>query len=172
MLGQSRYVSIEMSSVMVEQWIADIKLDDVSLVRYRDEVEQERKIAILDLLEQNYFALSGDESGPYRVRLGVAEGNRLLIDVRDIEDAPLRTVRLSLKPLRRVVGDYFQICESYFDALGKRTMQRLEAIDMARRGLHNQGAILLTERLEGKIKVDIDTARRLFTLICVLHIRA
>ena len=171
MLGQSRYVAIEMSSGMVEQWIADIKLDDVSRVRYRDEVEQERKIAILDLLEQNYFALSGDESGPYRVRLGVSEGNRLLIDVRDIEDAPLRTVRLSLKPLRRVVGDYFQICESYYDAIKKLTPSQIEIIDMARRGLHNEGSEILAERLKNSVEIDYNTARRLFTLVCVLHIR-
>jgi uncharacterized protein (UPF0262 family) len=172
MRGRLLFALTEMSSVIAQQRIANIELDDVSLIRYRAEVEQERKIAIYDLLDQNYFAPLGEESGPYRVLLGVAEGNRLVIDIKDIEGAPLRTVRLSLKPLRRVVRDYFQICESYFDALKKRTVQRLETIDMARRGLHNEGAALLTERLDGKIEVDIDTARRLFTLICVLHIRA
>jgi uncharacterized protein (UPF0262 family) len=157
---------------MTEHRIADIQLDAVSLIRYRDEVELERKVAIYDLLEDNYFELSGCVEGPYLVQLGVAEGNRLIIDVRDADDAPLRTVKLSLKPFRGVVRDYFQICESYFDALKMRTVKRIETIDMARRGLHNEGAALLTETLAGKIKVDIDTARRLFTLLCVLHIRA
>ena len=95
-----------------------------------------------------------------------------MIDIRDIEGMLLRTVSLSLKPLRQVIQDYFQICESHLDALQARTMRRLETIDMARRGLHNQGAMLLTEWLAGKIEVDLDTARRLFTLICVLHVRA
>ena len=157
---------------MTEHRIADITLDEVSLIRYRPEVEHERKVAIYDLLDSNYFEPAGQAAGPYRVRLGVAEGNRLIIDIRDAEDQPLRQVLLSLKPLRRVVRDYFQICESYFDALRKRTVQRLETIDIARRGLHNEGAELLSQRLAGKIEVDIDTARRLFTLICVLHIRA
>ena len=157
---------------MGEHRIADIELDQVSLIRYRAEVEHERKVAIYDLLESNYFAPSGETEGPYRVRLGVTEGDRLKFDIRDVEDQPLRIITLSLKPLRRVVRDYFQICESYFDALKKRTVQRLESIDMARRGLHNEGAELLGDRLAGKIELDIDTARRLFTLICVLHIRA
>lgn len=157
---------------MTEHRIADITLDEVSLIRYRPEVEHERKVAIYDLLDSNYFEPAGQAAGPYRVRLGVAEGNRLIIDIRDAEDQPLRQVLLSLKPLRRVVRDYFQICESYFDAIRKRTVQRLETIDIARRGLHNEGAELLSQRLAGKIEVDIDTARRLFTLICVLHIRA
>ena len=102
----------------------------------------------------------------------MAESNRLIIDIRDVDDAPLRTVKLSLKPFRGVVRDYFQICESYFDALKMRTVKRIETIDMARRGLHNEGAALLTETLAGRIEVDIDTSRRLFTLLCVLHIRA
>lgn len=157
---------------MAEHRIADITLDEVSLIRFRPEVEHERKVAIHDLLDDNYFAPEGAEEGPYRVRLEVSETNRLVIDIRDEADLPLRQVLLSLKPLRRVVRDYFQICESYFDALQKRTVQRLGTIDMARRGLHNEGAELLSERLAGKIEVDSDTARRLFTLICVLHIRA
>ncbi|MDA0656279.1 MAG: UPF0262 family protein [Proteobacteria bacterium] len=157
---------------MTDHRIADIQLDEGLLIRYRDEVEHERKVAIYDLLDDNYFALSGCVEGPYRVQLGVAESNRLIIDIRDVDDAPLRTVKLSLKPFRGVVRDYFQICESYFDALKMRTVKRIETIDMARRGLHNEGAALLTETLAGMIEVDIDTSRRLFTLLCVLHIRA
>jgi len=152
--------------------IADITLDEVSLIRYRPEVEHERKVAIYDLLESNYFAPIDDDRGPYRVRLSVSDANRLVIDINDENDQPLRQVLVSLMSLRRVVKDYFKICESYFDALQKRTVQQLESIDMARRGLHDEGANLLTERLADKIDMDADTARRLFTLICVLHIRA
>lgn len=152
--------------------ISDITLDEVSLIRYRPEIEHERKVAIYDLLASNYFAPKDDDRGPYRVRLSVSDTNRLVIDINDENDQPLRRVLVSLMSLRRVVKDYFKICESYFDALQKRTVQQLESIDMARRGLHDEGADLLIERLADKIDVDADTARRLFTLICVLHIRA
>ncbi|MBC25698.1 MAG: hypothetical protein CMM41_00650 [Rhodospirillaceae bacterium] len=152
--------------------ISDITLDEVSLIRYRPEIEHERKVAIYDLLDSNYFAPKDDDQGPYRVRLSVSDTNRLVIDINDENDQPLRRVLVSLMSLRRVVKDYFKICESYFDALQKRTVQQLESIDMARRGLHDEGANLLIERLADKIDVDADTARRLFTLICVLHIRA
>jgi uncharacterized protein (UPF0262 family) len=157
---------------MADHWIADIQLDEVSLIRFREEVEHERKVAIYDLLESNFFAPQADAEGPFKVRLGVAENSRLVIDVANMDGAPVKTVMLSLKPFNRAVRDYFQICESYFNALKNRSLPRLQTIDMARRGLHNEGAALLTERLEGKIEVDNDTARRLFTLICVLHIRA
>ena len=152
--------------------ISDITLDEVSLIRYRPEIEHERKVSIYDLLASNYFAPKDDNRGPYRVRLSVSDTNRLVIDINDENDQPLRRVLVSLMSLRRVVKDYFKICESYFDALQKRTVQQLETIDMARRGLHDEGADLLIERLADKIDVDDDTARRLFTLICVLHIRA
>ena len=157
---------------MVRHSILDITLDEVSLIRYRPEVEHERKVAIYVLLNNNYFAPVNDDRGPYRVKLSVSETNRLVIDISDENDQLLRQVVVSLRSLRRVVKDYFKICESYFDALHKRTVQQLETIDMARRGLHNEGAKLLSERLADKVDVDDDTARRLFTLICVLHIRA
>ena len=157
---------------MPKSCISDITLDEVSLIRYRPEIEHERKVAIYDLLDSNYFAPKDLDRGPYRVRLSVSDTNRLVIDINDGNDQPLRQIFVSLMSLRRVVKDYFKICESYFDALQKRTVQQLESIDMARRGLHDEGADLLIERLADKIDMDADTARRLFTLICVLHIRA
>ena len=134
------------------------------------EVEHERQVAIYDLLEENFFSPVGLPDGPYRLHLAVQE-NRLQFDVRDAEDRKLRDIILSLTPFRTIVKDYFMICESYFDAIKKLSPSQIEALDMGRRGLHNEGSELLRERLEGKVELDFDTARRLFTLICVLHIK-
>lgn len=150
--------------------IVDLALDEVTMVRRTPEVEHERQVAIYDLLEENFFSPVGLPDGPYRLHLAVQE-NRLQFDVRDAEDRKLRDIILSLTPFRTIVKDYFMICESYFDAIKKLSPSQIEALDMGRRGLHNEGSELLRERLEGKVELDFDTARRLFTLICVLHIK-
>lgn len=140
------------------------------MVRRRPEVEHERNIAIYDLLEENYFAPHGDYVGPYHLHLSLAD-NRLLFDVRTTEGVQLLDVPLPLKPFQSIVKDYFLICESYYSAIKKATPSQIEAIDMGRRGLHNEGSELLRERLAAKVDIDFDTARRLFTLVCILHIR-
>ncbi len=147
-----------------------IDLDDASVVRRSAEVEHERRVAIYDLLEDNDFALVDGAAGPYRLSLGVEE-NRVAFDVRDGSDARLARFRLPLTPFRGVIRDYFTICESYFEAIKSASPSRIEAIDVGRRSLHDEGADLLRERLAAKVEVDSDTARRLFTLICVLHVK-
>ena len=153
-----------------ERRIVDVALDEESVARRSPEVEHERAVALFDLLEENDFALVG-ASGPYRLRIGVFE-QRLVFDVRDNDDKKLRDIILSLTPFRKVVKDYFLICESYYAAIKKLGPSQIEALDMGRRGLHNEGSELLMERLAGKIELDLGTARRLFTLICALHIKA
>jgi uncharacterized protein (UPF0262 family) len=151
--------------------IIDISLDE-RLVKWRNaQVEHERKVAIYDLLEENRFEPAGCAAGPYRLHLAI-EDNRLIFHIRDEAEKPLARVPLPMLPFRRIIRDYFQICESYYDAIKRSSPSRIEAIDMGRRALHNEGSQLLQERLEGKIRIDHDTARRLFTLVCVLHIRA
>jgi len=150
--------------------IENITLDERSLVRRSPEVEHERQVAIFDLLEENVFSPKGDFTGPYDLHLRIEE-NRLIFDVRDTAEQPLIAIALSLTPFRRIVRDYFAVCESYFAAIKTASPAKIEAIDMGRRGLHNDGSQLLLERLNGKIELDFDTARRIFTLICVLHIR-
>jgi uncharacterized protein (UPF0262 family) len=150
--------------------IIDIALDEHSVARRAPEVEHERAVALFDLLEENDFALQG-APGPYKLRLGVFE-QRLVFSVHDEHDRKLRDVILSLTPFRKIVKDYFLVCESYYAAIKKLGNAQIEALDMGRRGLHNEGSDLLRERLAGKIEVDHDTARRLFTLICALHIKA
>jgi len=152
------------------QRISHVQLDEKTMVRRKPEVEHERNIAIYDLLEENYFALQGDFAGPYNLHLRL-EDNRLIFDVRSQEGDELVQVPLALKPFQTIVKDYFILCESYYSAIKKSTPTQIEAIDMGRRGLHNEGSELLRERLAGKVDVDFDTARRLFTLVCVLHIR-
>ncbi|MGZ8999379.1 MAG: UPF0262 family protein [Allosphingosinicella sp.] len=154
---------------MGEARIIDIELDERSILKRNADIEQERKIAIFDLLERNHFAPVGHD-GPFRVGLRVEE-SRLAIELNDPSGKPLGTIRIGLARFRRLIRDYFQICDSYFRAVRSSNPKGLEAIDMARRGLHNEGAELLTECLQGKVEVDFDTARRLFTLICVLHIK-
>ena len=153
--------------------IVHIDIDDSALPPPTPEIEQERKVAIFDLLEDNSFALParGDRvapQGPYRLQLAIRD-RRLVFDVQTEAEEPAAEFHLSLGPFRQVVKDYFQICESYFDAVKKLPPSQIEAIDMARRGIHNEGARVLQERLEDKAELDIDTSRRLFTLICVLH---
>ena len=153
--------------------IAEIMLDDSALPPPTPEIEQERKVAIFDLLEDNTFVLPQRDDrpvpeGPYRVTLSIRD-KRLVFEVDTINDDRAAEFHLSLGPFRQVVKDYFQICESYFDAVKTLPPSQIETIDMARRGIHNEGSRVLQERLEGKVEIDEDTARRLFTLICVLH---
>lgn len=153
--------------------IVHIEIDDSALPPPTPEIEQERRVAVFDLLEDNSFAIPGRDGhsaapGPYRLLLAIRD-RRLVFDVKTEKEDPAAEFHLSLGPFRQVVKDYFQICESYFDAVKKLPPSRIEAIDMARRGIHNEGARVLQERLDGKAVLDIDTARRLFTLICVLH---
>ncbi|MGH6931540.1 MAG: UPF0262 family protein [Dongiaceae bacterium] len=150
--------------------IVKVALDEHSVVRRSPEVEHERAVAIYDLIEENCFAPVGDDGGPYSLLLAIEE-NRLVFDIRREDEAPVGKVILALGPFRRVVKDYFTVCESYYAAIKNSSPSQIEAIDMGRRGLHNDGADLLRERLAGKIETDANTARRLFTLICVLHLR-
>ncbi len=146
-----------------------IVLDGASIGRAPPDIEHERAAAIYDLVEENTFALK-DRPGPYRLILSIAD-RRLVLDIRSADDAPLMTHALSLTPFRKIVKDYFLVCDSYYQAIRSGSPSRIEAIDIGRRGLHNEGSEILKERLAGKVEVDFDTARRLFTLICVLHWR-
>lgn len=148
--------------------LIEIRLDEASLGRGNADIEHEREVAIYDLLEGNSFVLEGRDDGPYTLILSMAE-DRLVFSVGTTEEAAVATHLLSLSPFRRIVKDYFLICESYFQAIKTAPVSRIEAIDMGRRGLHDEGSKLLQERLKGKIAVDFATARRLFTLICALH---
>jgi uncharacterized protein (UPF0262 family) len=148
--------------------IIDIVLDERSIARTTPEVEHERKIAVFDLLESNVFSLDNGAAGPYRVRLGIAE-KRLVFEVSDEKHVPLTAVALSLTPFSKLIKDYFLVCESYYEAIRTAPPARIEAVDMGRRGLHDEGSQLLIDRLKGKITTDFNTARRLFTLICALH---
>jgi uncharacterized protein (UPF0262 family) len=145
-----------------------VTLDETSIGRSGPDIEHEREIAIYDLLEQNSFAPLDHEGGPYALHLGIADG-RLVFDIRLADGTPVVAHLLSLSPFRGLVKDYFLICESYHTAIRTATPDRIEAIDMGRRGLHDEGSRILMERLRRKVKMDFDTARRLFTLICVLH---
>ncbi|MBV9992311.1 MAG: UPF0262 family protein [Alphaproteobacteria bacterium] len=147
-----------------------VTLDERTVVRRTRQIEQEREIAIYDLLEENSFAPAGSDGGPYKLALGVEE-NRLIFDIRLEDDSAHHKVMLSLTPFRTVIKDYFLICDSYFKAIRNAPPSQIESLDMARRTAHNEGSTLLQERLKGKIEVDFDTARRLFTLMCVLHLK-
>jgi uncharacterized protein (UPF0262 family) len=148
--------------------LAAVTLDEASLGRTNDDVEHERRVAIYDLLEENRFMPVGHDGGPYALQLGIS-GNRLVFDIRLTDNTPVIAHMLSLAPFRRVVKDYFVVCDSYYAAIRTATPDRIEALDMARRGLHDEGSRLVMERLKRKVDIDFDTARRLFTLISVLH---
>jgi uncharacterized protein (UPF0262 family) len=148
--------------------LQSVVLDEASLASASRDQEHERQVAIFDLLESNYFAPEGAPAGPYDLKIALID-NRLALDI----SGPNYQYRhlLSLSPFRRVIKDYFMVCESYYDAIRNSTPAQIEALDMGRRGLHNEGSTLLRERLQGKVDTDLDTARRLFTLICALHWR-
>ena len=154
---------------MGEPRIIEIKLDQGTIVHRNADVEQERKVAIFDLLEENYFAPVGCQ-GPFRILLRI-EDDRLAVDLHDESGDKLETVRIALSRFRRPIRNYFAICESYFKAVRTNARHGIETVDMARRSLHNEAAELLQSTLAGKIEVDFDTARRLFTLLCVLQIK-
>lgn len=145
-----------------------VTLDEASIGRGAPEQEHERAVAIYDLIESNSFAIPDHEGGPYTLQVGL-RSNQLMLDIRDAAGEPVIAHLLSLSPFRRVVKDYFLVCESYYAAIKTASAAQIEAIDMGRRGLHDEAAGLLIERLTGKIDVDFDTARRLFTLITALH---
>jgi uncharacterized protein (UPF0262 family) len=153
-----------------DQHIAELTLDEKSVVRRNADVEHERAVAIFDLLEENSFVPTAGHDGPFHLHLGI-EDNRLVLDLRRLDGSALERIMLPLAPFRGIVKDYFLICESYFSAIKRAGPAQIEAIDMGRRGLHNEGSELLRERLAEKAAVDLNTARRLFTLLCVLHIR-
>ncbi|BEV02422.1 UPF0262 family protein [Novosphingobium olei] len=159
---------------MADARISHIELDEATIIWRNADIEQERRIAIFDLIEENTFkplrAFEAGHEGPYRLRLSVEDG-RLALAISDDGGSLLETIILGLGRFRRPIKDYFAICDSYYQAIRRATAQEIETIDMARRGVHNGAAELLLERFEGKIDTDFATARRLFTLICVLHIR-
>ena len=160
---------------MSDPRIIKVDLDEATILRRNADIEQERRVAIFDLIEDNFFKTLRDMgdgyAGPYHLSISVADG-RLILDIRRPDNAPHEMLILSLGRFRRVVKDYFAICDSYYQAIRKASAAEIETIDMARRGVHNEAAELLMERLEGKVEVDFATARRLFTLICVLHIKS
>ena len=145
-----------------------VTLDESSIGRSGPDIEHERAVAIYDLLEENTFVPDGNPRGPFKLRLSIT-GNRLVFDIKRANDTPVMAHLLSLSPLRRIVKDYFMVCDSYYAAIRTATPERIEALDMGRRALHDEGSQLLMERLKRKVTVDFETARRLFTLICVLH---
>jgi uncharacterized protein (UPF0262 family) len=155
--------------------LIEVTLDDSSLAPPTPEIEQERRVAIFDLIEENRFALPARDDrpaiqGPYRLNLAIRD-RRLVFQVGTEDTEKAGEFHLSLTPFNQVVKDYFQICESYFDAVKRLPASQIEAIDMGRRGIHNEGSRILLERLAGKVETDMATARRLFTLICVLHFK-
>ncbi|WP_117195963.1 UPF0262 family protein [Rhizobium terrae] len=149
--------------------LSDVVLDD-SIGRSTPDVEHERAVAIFDLIEENRFEPAGHAGGPYRLKLSLVD-SKLILAVTTEAGADVVTHILSLTPFRRIIKDYFMICESYYEAIRSSTPSRIEAIDMGRRGIHNEGSQTLMDRLNGKIHIDFDTARRLFTLVCVLYWR-
>jgi uncharacterized protein (UPF0262 family) len=151
-----------------KQPLVSVTLDEASIGRSNEDVEHEREVAIYDLLEKNSFAPVGHAGGPYALHLSV-NSNRLVFDIRLEDGTPVVAHLFSLSPLRRIVKDYYMICDSYYQAIRTATPDKIEAIDMGRRAVHDEGSQILMERLKEKVTVDVDTARRLFTLICVLH---
>ena len=147
-----------------------VNLDEESIGRSSPDIDHERQVAIYDLIEENSFAPVGHKSGPYVLHLSLKE-SRLVFDIRRQDGKPVIAHILSLTPFKRIVKDYYMICDSYYAAIRTATPDRIEAIDMGRRGVHDEGSRVLQDRIKRKIKVDFDTARRLFTLICVLHWR-
>jgi len=168
------FASAKSPATMADPRIIHIDLDETTILWRNADIEQERRIAIFDLIEENLFkplrAWEAGYQGPYRLRLSVDDG-RLILAISSEEGAELETLILGLGRFRRPIREYFAICDSYYQAIRKATAAEIETIDMARRGVHNEAAEILLERLEGKVETDFATARRLFTLICVLHIR-
>jgi uncharacterized protein (UPF0262 family) len=150
------------------QRLIAVTLDEATIGRSNADIEHERQVAIYDLIEQNSFAPADHAGGPYALHLSIT-GNRLVFDIRSKDGKQIIAHLLSLTPLRRIVKDYFTVCDSYYQAIRTATPDKIEALDMGRRAIHDDGSHILMERLKGKVRIDADTARRLFTLICVLH---
>ena len=157
-------------STSEDQRLAAITLDEHTVVRRNADIEHERATAIADLLEDNSFAPASEQRGPFNLHLAITE-NRLILEINSTSDGSSEVIVLPLAPFRRIVKDYFIVCESYYEAVRSGRLGQVEAIDMGRRGLHDEGSTLLMERLADKVAIDHATARRLFTLICVLHLR-
>jgi uncharacterized protein (UPF0262 family) len=149
--------------------LIEIIVDEASIGRSAPEIEHERQVAIFDILEENVFELSDGPPGPYKLVIALAEQRLVFAVTAGGASEPSATFLLSLNPFRRVVKDYFMVCESYFEAIKSAPPSRIESLDMGRRALHDEGSKLLTERLEGKVNMDTPTSRRLFTLLCALH---
>jgi uncharacterized protein (UPF0262 family) len=151
--------------------LSAITLDQASIRRSNPNVEHEREVAIYDILDGNHFAVEGRDDGPWSLRLGLLEDRLVLNIASEATDGCASPVThlLSLSPFRRIIKDYFLVCESYYQAIRTAPPSRIQSIDMGRRGLHDEGSRILRERLIGKVDIDHDTARRLFTLICALH---
>ena len=148
--------------------LIEIKLDPKSLGRASANVEHEREVAIFDILDGNSFALEGQQSGPYKLHLSLSD-DRLQLAVNNEADVSVATHQVPLTPLKRIMKDYFLVCESYYEAVRSAPPNKIQAIDVNRRSLHDEGSKVLVEKLQGKITLDNDTARRLFTLVCALH---
>ena len=166
--AQGMNMDAQDSSANSTSRIINVVLDEQSIGNATREVEHERQVAIFDLLETNCFELDNGVPGPYHLRLSIAE-QRLIFEIADENQTPVTAIMLSLTPFSKLIKDYFFICESYYEAIKTAPPSRIEAIDMGRRGLHDEGSRLLMERLKGKVTTDFTTARRLFTLICALH---
>ena len=154
-----------------DHYIVEINIDDASLPATSPEMLHERRVAIFDLLEENEFRPLESPSGPYVINVSLADGSRLVFDLKRSNGSERGRITLSLKPFRRIIKDYFLICESYHNAIRTATSAQIEAIDMGRRGLHNEGSRLLTDCLRNSVEIEFNTSRRLFTLICSLHRR-
>lgn len=150
--------------------IVRIDLDERSLARATADIEHERKIAVYDLLEENSFEPLGAGAGPFELALSIIE-RRLVFDIKREGGEPLGQIHLSMTPFRKIIKDYFMLCESYYDAIRNAAPAQIETVDMARRAMHNEGSDILRDRLQDKIRLDENTARRLFTLICSFHLR-
>ncbi len=162
------------AEVKIDARLIRVELDELSLAPATADIEHERKVAVYDLLQENVFEPIGEEDhvggGPFVLYMSSSEG-RLVLDVRSEDEQPIGQLYLSMTPLRKVIKDYFMLCESYYDAIRNAAPQSIETIDMARRAMHNEGSELLAERLKDKIKVDFDTSRRLFTLLCSFYMK-
>lgn len=164
----SATIAQELASAMTQNRLISIDMSNSTLAASGPEAEHERRVAIFDLIEDNSFGVEGHSGGPYRLSLSLKE-RKLVFEIANEAGEGVHTFILSMTPFRGVIRDYFMICESYYDAIRTQSPHQIEAIDMARRGVHNEGSELVAERLTGKIEVDFDTSRRLFTLICALH---
>jgi len=151
--------------------ILELNIDEDSLPVTSIEMQHERRVAVFDLLEENVFRPLESEHGPYRLKIALQDGRRLLFEVAQTNGSLRETYSISLVPFRRIIKDYFMICESYHNAIRTATSAQIEAIDMGRRGLHNEGSRMLTDELRNQVEIDFVTSRRLFTLICALHRR-